>query len=383
MLIGYLLIIGLLYLWQAILVKNMFVEKVAIPIVVSIFLIIVLGGSTSNPDYEVYMNMYARGDQYKALGFQALIQVSKSMGLDYPSFRMLIGVIGYALLYLSISSLTKNTHVFYALYIIYPFCYDAVQLRNFLAMALFVFAFSLLANVRNKNVGMVLYVLVVLVAASMQVVAFVYLPICLLSYIKDSKIYRYCIYFAVFASIIFGLNKNAIAPIVSTYGSFILNNDTGGSNYLQVNTRFGWIINWFQQFANYFLVFYCSKYCHSHFGVIDKAKKKKYTYVIDVIENINLYMFLFLPLFVLDENYTRIIRNVMLLNFIVYLYYFEISHNVYMCRRIKYQNRLLNLNLFSLHMPIVAYQIILLSLMLNKNTESIFIPLLTQNIFIG
>lgn len=353
-------------------------KEVILPVMVMTLAIIIMGGSTNNPDYEIYHSMYLRGDQYKAPGFQFLIQISKQLGLDYSQFRLLVAAIGYILIYISVRRMTDNPYCFWIMYLIYPFCFDAVQLRNFLAMSLLVFATHFLVDKSNTTRGTVFFLMLTIIASTIQVIAIAYLPVVIIRKYKSSPLYKAIIILAIILSILIGLNKGLSLHIISRYGSVLLNDQTGGANYLQINNQNGWIINWFEQFANYGIIYLASLYCKNNQHFLNVSIRQKAIQYIDLVKEINMYCFLFLPMFSLDENYTRIIRNVMVINLIIICYCLRIAEAK--SNALTRQSREYILCLpFCLSL---IYQSIMFFMMFRTYSNTIFIPLLTQNIFI-
>lgn len=371
MIIAYLAVIALLYIVQSLFKTGDGFRRVFLPIVVIVLLIIIMGGTSNNPDYDVYRVMYSRGDQYKALGFQTLMTIAKMIGFDYVSFRILVAVLGFALIFYSVRTLTNQEYIFWILYLVYPFCFDVVQLRNFLALAFMFLGTALLVTKEGNLLPKVAFVGCVLIAASMQVVAVVYLPILCIGYFRDKIPYRIILLGMIILSFFLGLNREIALDIINRYGSFILNDETGGANYLRINNRYGWVINWSEQFLNYGLIVLSSRYIISNRSFFNQ-KQLKYTYL---LLGINEYMFLFMPLFALDENYTRIIRNILVLNLVVYTYcaYIGILKNSVRCRA---QRLVLSGGPFVFA---VGYQLVMLYLMYSSYSLTIFFPLLLQN----
>lgn len=344
-------------------------REVCIATILLTILIVLMGGNSDNIDYTIYYNMYNSTFFNKDIGFGALINISKFIGLDINYFRLMISIIGLLLIHKSLIKVTSQKYYFfYLIYFIYPFLFDVVQVRNFLAMSIFIFATTFLIENRLKN--KLIYILLIICAASIQKVALVYLLVILvIDFEGNKKIYKYGLLFIIVFSIILGLNKsltlNFITSLAGRYTSVL----TGVDNYLSVNTNYGWIISWFQQIMNFFIIAQIKK-CSNLESCVITNEQKRY---IKLIYNINLLMFVFLPLYVLDENFTRIFRNVMPLNWIA------------LCvvtgqRRMKSILRTKSITRYQLIKLIsMLFAILLFCLMARDYWESIIINIFTKN----
>lgn len=287
-------------------------RNLCLSVILLLLLMILMGGNSDNIDYTIYENMYNSSFFSKDIGFGILINFSKFIGLDINSFRLMISIIGLFLIHKSLIKMANQKYAFfYLIYFIYPFLFDVVQVRNFLAMSIFIYATTFLIDNTFKN--KVTYILLIVCAASIQKVALIYVLVVLIVDFKgNKKIYKYVLILIIGFSIILGLNKSLTLNFIKNIADIYSTGLIGIDNYLSVNTNYGWIISWFQQCMNFFIINKIKKIGDLPSNTMTN-KQREY---ISLIYNINLLMFVFLPLYVLDENYTRIFRNVMPLNWI-------------------------------------------------------------------
>lgn len=344
-------------------------RSLCIAVILLILLIILMGGNSDNIDYTIYNNMYNSSFFYKDIGFGILINISKFIGLDINYFRLMISIIGLLLIHKSLIKMTSQKYYFfYLIYFIYPFLFDVVQVRNFLAMSIFIFATTFLIENRLKN--KLIYILLIICAASIQKVALVYLLVILVvDFEGNKKIYKYGILIIIGFSIILGLNKSLTLTVIRSLAGIYPSALKGIDSYMSVNTNYGWIISWFQQIINFFIIAQINKYINLESSDVTN-KQRRY---IKLIYNINLLMFVFLPLYVLDENFTRIFRNVMPLNWIA------------LCsaigkKRLKSILKTKTINRYQLIQLIsILFAILLFCLMARDYWESIIIKIFTRN----
>jgi hypothetical protein len=103
-------------------------------------------------DYTGYLQMYEglNGNssgmyflEQTDVGYRILNYIGNYIGLSFAVFKSLIYVFfGYLFINGLIRIDKKSTNIALALYIIYPFFLDLVQVRHFIAMSCFVYAFS-------------------------------------------------------------------------------------------------------------------------------------------------------------------------------------------------------------------------------------------------
>lgn len=290
-----------------------------VTILMFFLLVVLMGGSISNIDYSIYENMYNLNNFTKDIGFGVLINISNTIGLNFLVFKLIISLFGLSLIYHSLGKLKISKYYFSILYLIYPFFFDVVQIRNFLTMAIVVFAISL--QIKNKSRKTITFIFLILIAASIQKIALAYLPIILVSNRHKNKLSYLITGILITSSMALVLSGNA-SNVVSQVINYVSNYFVGLENYVEVNTELGWIISIFQQVMNVFLVFSSKKiFISLNKNTLENVEEtlinKQYKFI-QLILNINILMLLYVPLFTIDENFTRIIRNIMVINLFVY-----------------------------------------------------------------
>lgn len=342
-----------------------------IPILACGLLIILMGGQTNNPDYLIYRTIF-NGDFYsKDPGFGLIIWGLKYIGFNETNFRLGIAIIGYILISFTVYKYLKDRRLFYLFYAIYPFMFDVVQARNFLVMAILTYSVPLLINptLRKK----IIFVITILCAFTIQKVAILYLPLVFIDSITDNKYNKFFFRIILFLSVAVALNKSTLIRVINLLVMPI----TGGikelSSYVGINTSYGWIVFWLEQIVVYILVMYANKIIKQDYNffnnTISNADYEEKMQFSQLILKINYYMFVFLPLFILDENYTRIIRNVLPLNIIVFV--IALTRN---SEKIKFSKKRT-----ALLIGILFYLLILFYLMFRSYASSIVYPTLNEN----
>lgn len=336
-----------------------------LPIYLIIIFIILMGGQLSNPDFEIYNNIFLRNFYDKDPGFGCILAFLKFLGFGQNNFRIGIAILGLFLISFTVFKYTNKRTAFYLLYFLYPFFFDIVQLRNFLVMSILIFSIQLLTNKNFKN--NLLYVILIFLAFTIQKIAIVYLPLLFIDNISIKNNKKHFFTLIILISIVVGLNKNILLLIVNNFLLPLSSNIEGLENYTQVNTNMGWIIFWCEQIFSYLLVKYIyNSYKNKLECNMENNSKLKF---IGVIKDINFYMFIFLPLFILDENYIRIIRNIVPLNIITFCIYIDLS----------YKEMVIMKDNIKKVMALFIYQLTMFLLFYRTYAEYIFISTFQQN----
>lgn len=297
--------------------------KKILPFSVFLILIILMGANTQNPDTYIYETLLYNNDEFfsKDFGFGILMTIFKFFGLNYYHLKMFVSIVGIVLINNTLKKYIKDYKLFFVLYLIYPFFFDVVQVRNFFAMSIFIYAIQYLLEDTKK--GNIKYILMVLLAATMQKTALIYLPIVFIKKIDKQKYFKTLMGCTIIFSVCISMYKPALQSMID----FLLENVAGilegSASKLSIQTNFGWIVQWMIQTGNYLLVFEGVKIIKK-IGIVNAEENIKIQKYSELILNINYYMFLFLPLYILTPTFSRIMRNVLILNYIVYVYVFSL-----------------------------------------------------------
>ncbi|WP_284036359.1 EpsG family protein [Neobacillus sp. 114] len=191
---------SLLLIILGVLVKN---SKVLL-YVSFLFLLLLFGGNTDNPDRLGYLNNYISLSKGKPLydfefGFQLLNKLGLSLGLSYNILQFTIATIGLLLIVNTIKYYRANISFVFILYLIYPFFIDVVQIRNFLAMSFIIYGSRFIISTQKNYLK---YTIFVLLASAFHVTSLFYL-FGLLTALKDNKKTMYTIIIASILSVFF------------------------------------------------------------------------------------------------------------------------------------------------------------------------------------
>lgn len=154
-----------------------------------VFLWFVAAFCTDHADYKTYLlryNIYLSLSSMTETGFNLIMYLFHKMSFDFQgflcvSYAFTIGTVGWF-----IKKYSPNCALCMALYSIFPFCIDAVQLRNTIAFCVCLIGMNYLMNYNDRSKGRktVVYIIAVIVASFIHFSSIAFLII-LISYYFD------------------------------------------------------------------------------------------------------------------------------------------------------------------------------------------------------
>lgn len=292
---------------------------------------ILMGANTKNPDYESYIIYYYNLGGVKALdlGYMYLNRIFLSLGFEYTTFRMFFSLVGILLIQKTVKKFTINNSGFYILYFIYPFMLDAVQVRNFFIMAILIYSFPFLISGTRKD--MFKYIILILIASTIQISALIYLPLCVIGKVRKNALWRTILIFMIVAGVLLGSNRTLLANITELMLHQLKSYDSRIEIYGDIQTKFGFLLYWFIQIVNFILILWTKQIMltgyktngglsikNQSIGTELKYVETSESKLVLLIFWINVYAFLFLPLYVFQATFSRFMRNIIPLNYIAY-----------------------------------------------------------------
>ena len=294
------------------------------------FMWILFWANTSNPDYNSYLNLYSSANESAfftnnlsiGAGYLLLQKVSVMLGLEYKYFLMIIVFFAFFLIDSTVRRFTNNSNYVYLLYFIFPFFLDIVQVRNFMVMALLVFSFKYL--IEDKKWSNLKFFIFMILAATIQYIALFYIPFILVKKHRGNLMILFVALFVLCVSTFFIVSNEV--TFLNTALANIFNNDRL-ADWFQVKSNFGFLLFWFMQMFSFFMVIYV----RSEFNNNTINLRKPFAQTIlqpDEVEIqdrfmtflywINILAFMYLPFYILDSTFTRLMRNMIFLNYIAF-----------------------------------------------------------------
>lgn len=280
------------------------------------FLIVLMGCRSNGPDWDVYSWIYNSQLFKKDIGFGYFVLLCKKLNFSLYQMRLFIAFVGISLIYCTARKYLDRKYIkwFYLIYVICPFFLDGIQLRNFIGMALLVFAVPFLVNGGWK--GEMIYLILVILASLMQKTFLIYIPLVFINLVSEDKFLRYLGFFVLIFFIILGLNKNLVAYFEALLLRLFADSLDGVSGFLTEMTNWGWLFSW----VSTALSIFTTGIIKESFRLSDDVAGKRF---VEGVYLINLYTTIALPLYVMSTNFYRIGRNVQVLNIVVFCLYFQ------------------------------------------------------------
>ena len=311
-------------------------------------------GSVENADSKNYLLLYnhvletGRGFFSSELGFVSLIKLAQYFGLDYNQFLMIVSFSGLLLIYRTTSQFFGTDTYIWTLYFIYPFLFDIVQVRHFLAMSVVIYSMGNLLKGKRLN-----YVLGILIAFSLQFSSIFFLPFVFVYKMRVRSIWLLSI---VIISIgMFFINTSYFQNIL---GFFININKL--TQYFDNRANWGFFVQWIIQLMYLLPIYWIYKKLY---------KNNIYPVVVEMIYKINIYILMMFPVYMINMTSTRIFRMILILNYIVYaIGFLNLKKN---------QKYFLFVYILVLTLGMFVYNIVFLS------SETVFYPIFHKNLILN
>lgn len=315
------------YVVSAVLIFFSLIKKrsTLLSLLLVITLWILFGFNTGNADYATYERMFNGSLKPPDMGFEFLLGFFNLIGFTYQQFLIIISLICYAIIFISIKRYTENLSYVMALYFIYPFMFDVVQIRNFIAFTILLYGLQYLFT--NNRIDIFKYIFFVLAASSIHFGFLFYLVLILVKFFSSWE--KEFIIISTFV----------ILTILLVYSGFLtvlmnnLFNSPKVTGWFEIRTHLGFLVPISVQII-VFLFVYVSyrKYKDnikdqitnkdSQTFVIPNKKQKFITpssqiIFFETIIKINIIMFLAFPFYAYVTYFFRLYRNILIMNYIM------------------------------------------------------------------
>jgi len=357
------------------------------------FVVIILLMGGAGPDYNPiyqsrdYFNYEVRyndsNNNYTrnfGLGYNLLMQLGNFLNLDFFLFRILIISIVLGLVYkLVVKRYVKNSNYVLLMYLIYPMVIDSEHFRNFIALSIFLIGIRFLENdnIRSK----IKYILTIALASSFHF-SFLFYTVLIFANTKNrNRLAKSIGIITAFLVIITIVNNNQI-PFIGLFLNLF--EDERVLSYISTKTKMGFVIPMMLHISSIILVSWSRKIIKTKTNLLEcesnstnSTIKKKQLIINEVdLSNlifwINIVSIVFFPLFIMNLQFDRIIRNILILNFVSY----SMASS-----KLKSRSVYKNIFNFSIILSLVLW--VIMDLVLTTSPERVIIPFFTQNAFLN
>ncbi|WP_040194944.1 EpsG family protein [Clostridium culturomicium] len=263
-----------------------------------------------NMDFTNYYTLY-QGNQTQIsgrdieVGFQFLMLLSNKIGLSYNMFRVLISIIGYTLITVTLKRYTPYTNLIYILYFIFPFLNDAIQIRNFLSMSIIIYSIRYI--IEDKKFNSIKYIFGIFLASTIHISSLFYILFLPIKKVNRKILFGVTTYFAVILVALAYTDFYLYLVGIITENDRIL-------RYFDRRTTWGLILV-FGILIMFYLTFYVMyKRCRTDTDSLIDTK------FMNLLLKMNIIMLSIAPLLVYDFNFIRMYRNILPLNYIVFVH---------------------------------------------------------------
>lgn len=263
-------------------------------------------GNFKNPDYGNYLLHYdyitltGNAIGTSEFGFAFLMKIAIFFNLEYYQFLMLFTGIGLLLIVSTVEKYAIHPQLVYALYFIYPFILDIVQLKHYLAMAIVVFCFRYLENKEIKNI--IKFLIGILIAFSIHYISLIFIPLLFLVNLKTEKIYTIMFFYLVIGiplayTNIYEIFASYLVPVLETE-SYFLN-----------RAHNGFILQIFIQSGVLILIYLSKRFLDKH---------NYENNIVNIIYKANILLLILFPLYIINGTFSRAFRMLAIPNYIMF-----------------------------------------------------------------
>lgn len=270
-------------------------------IIIALLLWIIIGFSSGTADYYQYSEFFDRvASGFELLsveyGYVFLISMASKLGMDYPQFISIYTFIAILLIALTVIRYAKKPSLVLLFYFCYPFFLDVTQLRHFMISAIVIYAIKYLEKFSIRN--LIIYILCILIASTQQITAFIYL-LMLIVYLPSNRIFTIiCLWGSIVLSLFVTLLPNTVLFKAIVGLRNVDKYYASGMNGMQLYLYVSFFL---------LLIIICLFLARKHTETVLRY---------GLLHKICFVSLLFIPFLLLDFQYTRFFRGVIVLLYI-------------------------------------------------------------------
>lgn len=278
-------------------------------LVLVITLVIIAINTINIPDIDAYKIFYSGRNNTIEIGYVFLEKIFNKAGCDFYFFRGVIIVASFILLWIGLEKLQINGNIAFALFAIFPYEYDIIQLRNFFALAIVIFSLQFIFFYVSKK-RILIYIVLILIATSIHSLSIIYLILIFSNqFITEKKWIRQLLtlIFCLILVISIAFKNNVLIQNILTKLFYSFNSDKA-SAYITGNIGWGFLSFWIMH-GVFLLCAYILKKGRYNFETDKKQMVVEQLFWTDLIIACTF------PLCIMNVNFFRIYRNLFILNY--------------------------------------------------------------------
>ncbi|MDO4784061.1 MAG: EpsG family protein [Propionibacteriaceae bacterium] len=272
--------------------------------------------SVNNPDWANYKKAYEYSlPDLLALGreplFSLLMETGKIFGLDYQGFFAATSLLSMTLLYLATRRYTGEFGMVLALYLVFSYTYDLVQMRSTLALSFIIFGFRFLTQRTRGSV--VAFLGLVGVATLIHFSSVLVLPFALAGLAWDERWVRRLgiggmIVSAIAIPVVWSGAAGQIGSVLSAVGM-----PAKVTEWFTTSARFGFLVSWFKVGLVVAFILYLMKAAND-FGR-EKLSPRAQDFL-EILGRMTYVLLAFSPLLLVNSSFERLVRPIIFASYI-------------------------------------------------------------------
>lgn len=352
---------------------------------IAIFLWILFGWSNNNADTATYLARYNQYQTYSSLTeplFTFIVKIFNLIGFSYQQFLITVAFIYVSVLYFVVNRYSNQGAVVLALYLIFPFCIDIVQVRNTMAFTFILWGFQYLIN--KDKFSDIKYIICVALASSIHLSTIAYLGLLIAKRCSIKK----TIIITTIITIILSLAGNLHDILINLASKFV-----GSDRAISILSRAS-RYNSYNIMISKMLIFFITFMIVLYFGKkisinkknqeckVKRRNKKLIEFdrreLIDLVIKINILSLLLIPLIPFSIDLYRIQRYMAIFIYIACTQFFAVKFSFDKISIIFNKRQTKVLIIFIIIIIINLY----LQLFLTNDKNTCFFPMFENNILI-
>lgn len=267
-----------------------------------------------NPDYSGYFrrfnNLALPGSI--DLGYEQIMKWGGVLGLDFDAFRVIIYSLAYILTWIALGRLGINKNIALGLYALFPFTYDAIQIRFFLSFTIVLFSLPYLMD--EKKSGLIKYIIGIVIASFLHSISIIY-GLFLLVRLNGRERIRQRLLGVIFA-VSLALMAYSLFHPNSAFRMILVNVFVSNASEIKVRNYLGYSWKATIMLVAQELLFLVTATINKKIVESSQEGEREQSYKLSqLIYGCNLVISCTLPLLLVTPQFLRLFRNLTLLNY--------------------------------------------------------------------
>ncbi|WP_418667984.1 EpsG family protein [Allofournierella sp.] len=290
--------------------KDKIANQIAVIITVLCIVLIVSANRQGN-DIINYVRSYNSTKTFNREPLYHLLEVmGKAVELNFYQFRAAVSIIGYVLIISTLKKYTRNVEFVLFFYCFHLIFMDSGQLRNFLAVSIWVFSIRFVCELKTSK-NLIYYCICIILACGIHTASIFYFILVLLL-IRGRKTFTKALFgLGAGMALLTYLNGNRI-PYISIIISFLLGEEQRAQNYFSSVTTRGFLGPVGLYILGIWGLLFIKRQMHT------TAFNEETIKFGNIVLMINCCFVVAVPLTMMNLTFYRLLRNLLYFNLAVY-----------------------------------------------------------------